>query len=75
MRVQMMKPVAVAAVAIAVTIGGIGAASAATVRCVEPLEGGGGGERTRRIEISTDGDGTSRAGYMVGRFFVGFLSE
>ena len=78
MRTQMTKLTAVAAMAIELALGTAGATTAATsVPCAEQLEAGGGvgNARPTVIGVRTDGDGAPPAGYMVGRFFVGFHPE
>ncbi len=77
MRARMTKLAAVAVVAVGLAIGTMGAATASTADpCRDlPVAGGGGSARAAMIQFSIDGDGTRRAGYAVGRFFVGFLPE
>ena len=72
MRAQMAKLAAVAAVAIAVAVGTVHGGDGAGFA---PLDGGAVAEPTRVIEVGSDGDGTPRAGYMVGKHFLGFLPE
>ncbi len=73
----MTKLTAVAVVAVGLAIGTGGAATASTADpCMDlPVAGDGGNASTRGIQVNSDGAGTSRAGYIVGRFFVGFLPE
>jgi hypothetical protein len=77
MKAQLTKLAAVVAMAIGLVVGTTGATSAfTTVPWAERLVAGDAGyDGKRMIEVSADGDGTPRAGYMVGRFFVGFLPE
>ena len=75
MKAQTTRLAAVAAMAIGLALGAVGSAAATTttVPRFEPLEAGGGAGNARAalVALGTDGDGTPRYGYMVGRYFVG----
>ena len=76
MRAQITKLAAVATMAVGLALGiGTAAATPVTVPHWEGLDGAGGrgNARVARVQLTNDQDGETRAGYMVGRHFVGFL--
>lgn len=77
MRAHVTKLAAVAAMALGLALGG-GMGVGSTPLCLsqwDTLDEGSGScnTRARVIRLETDENGEQRAGYMVGRHFVGFL--